>query len=118
MVLLTPYGLLCHVRQCRTFPKLYKYIILTIITHPLPCLSSVAPSPTDRPSALLGDTLVQGISHPYAALSKAEKRNYTLHFVRFAGLKPRETYVIMVIYVYSLISTSCGSPASSLERRT
>lgn len=59
------------------------------------------PSSSDRPEAMFGKTgaspaSVLGVSHPYAALSHAEKRNYTLHFVRFAALEPRQSYTYKV----------------------
>jgi len=53
------------------------------------------------PVAMLGtseDNMwpLTGVQHPYAALSKIEARNYTLNFVRFADLLPRQTYFYKV----------------------
>ena len=39
---------------------------------------------------------VPGISHFYPALSAAEDSNYTLHFVKFGGLVPGQTYTYRV----------------------
>lgn len=60
------------------------------------------PGPNELPVAMIGtdpSTLtksVNGISHPYAALSKVESTNYTLSFVKFANLEPRQVYYYKV----------------------
>ena len=39
---------------------------------------------------------VQGLSHTYKALSEAENTTYVLHFIKFAGLVPLQTYYYKV----------------------
>eukprot|EP00940_MAST-03C_sp_MAST-3C-sp2_P001556 g1556.t1 len=60
------------------------------------------PGPQDVPTAMIGESpttmtkMIKGISHPYAALSKQEKTNYTLSFIKFANLTSRTKYYYKV----------------------
>merc|ERR1711990_1366968 len=53
------------------------------------------------PEAMFGEspstmTSLHGVSHPYEKLSEAEGVHYTLHFIKFANLKPRQRYFYKV----------------------